>query len=51
MRHKLSVAEQIRGLKKALANSRTPKALRPPMRKRLEKLEHSEKKSWDPFSW
>ena len=51
MRHKLSIAEQIRGLKKALANPRTPKALRPSMRKRLEELERAQKKSWDPFEW
>lgn len=51
MRHKLSTAEQIRGLKKALANPRTPKVLQPSMRKRLEKLERSHTKSWDLFDW
>ena len=39
MRHKLTREEQIRGLKKALANSRTPKAFRAGMKKRLAKLE------------
>lgn len=39
MRHKLTVEEQIRGLKKAIANPKTPKGFLPGMRKRLEKLE------------
>lgn len=38
-RHKLTTAEQIRGLKKALKNPRTPKAFRAGMQKRLAKLE------------
>jgi len=38
MRHKLSKAEQIRGLQKALKNSRTPKQFLAGMRKRLAKL-------------
>jgi hypothetical protein len=38
-RHKLTREEQIRGLKKALANPRTPKAFRAGMQKRLRKLE------------
>jgi hypothetical protein len=38
-RHKLTREEQIRGLKKALANPKTPKAFRPGMEKRLRKLE------------
>lgn len=33
--------QQIRGLKKALKNPRTPKQLRAGMKKRLEKLEGS----------
>lgn len=39
MRHKLTKAEQIRGIKKALANPRTPKQLKEPLRKRLRELE------------
>ena len=38
MRHKLSKAEQIRGIEKALKNRRTPKQFLPGMRKRLAKL-------------
>ncbi len=38
MRHKLSKAEQIRGIQKALKNKRTPKQFLPGMRKRLAKL-------------
>lgn len=37
-RHNLSKEEQIRGLKKVLANPRTPKQFKPSMRKRLAKL-------------
>jgi len=39
MRKKLSKAEQIKGLRKAIANRRTPKQFLPSMRKRLAKLE------------
>jgi hypothetical protein len=39
MRHKLTREEQIRGLRKALANPKTPKAFREGMKKRLRKLE------------
>jgi len=38
MRHKLSKAEQIRGIEKALKNKRTPKQFLSGMRKRLAKL-------------
>ena len=38
MRHKLTKAEQIRGIEKALKNPRTPKPFLPGMRKRLAKL-------------
>ncbi len=38
-RHKLSRDEQIRGLKKALKNRKTPKQFRAGMEKRLRKLE------------
>ncbi len=38
MRHKLSKAEQIRGIEKALKNKRTPKGFLSGMRKRLAKL-------------
>ena len=38
-RHKLSKEEQIRGLRKALANRKTPKQFRAGMEKRLRKLE------------
>lgn len=38
-RHKLTTGEQIRGIRKALANPKTPKAFRPGMEKRLRKLE------------
>jgi len=40
-RHKLTREEQIRGLKKALANPKTPKAFRAGMEARLAKLERS----------
>jgi hypothetical protein len=39
MRHKLSREEQIAGLRKALASSKTPKQFKPSMRARLKKLE------------
>jgi len=35
---KLSKEQQIRGLRKALKNPRTPRAFRPSMKKRLAKL-------------
>lgn len=38
-RHKLTREEQIRGLKKALANPKTPKAFRAGMEARLAKLQ------------
>lgn len=38
-RHKLTRQERIRGLKKAIANPRTPKALKEGARKALRKLE------------
>ena len=38
-RHKLTKEQTIRGLKKALANPRTPKQFKPSMRERLKKLE------------
>jgi hypothetical protein len=37
-RHKMSKAQMIAGLTKALKNSRTPKQFLPSMRKRLAKL-------------
>ena len=40
-KHKLSKAEAIRGLEKALKNRRTPAAFLPSMRKRLKKLKQS----------
>jgi len=39
MTHKLTVAEQIQGLKAALQSRRTPNHLRPFIRKRLRALE------------
>lgn len=41
-RHKLNAEEQIRGLKKALANPKTPKQFLPSLRERLAKLEADE---------
>ena len=38
-RHKLTREEQIRGLRKALKNPKTPKHFRAGMEKRLRKLE------------
>lgn len=38
-RHKLTKGEQIRGLRKALKNPRTPKVFRAGMQKRLRKVE------------
>jgi hypothetical protein len=38
MRHKLTLEQQIRGLQKGIASSRTPKQFKPSMRKRLAKL-------------
>lgn len=38
MRHKLTVAEQIRGTEKAIANPKTPAHLKPSLRKRLAVL-------------
>lgn len=38
-RHKLTKDEQIKGLKKALANPKTPKAFRKGIESRLAKLE------------
>ena len=37
-RHKLTTAEQIRGLEKALANPKTPQAFRASIHARLAKL-------------
>lgn len=37
-RNKLSKEDQIKGLRKALANPRTPRAFRPSMKKRLARL-------------
>jgi hypothetical protein len=39
MARKFSKAQQVKGLRKALKNPRTPKAFLPSMRKRLAKLE------------
>jgi hypothetical protein len=39
MRHKLTKAEQLRGLRKALKNPRTPRHFLPSMKKRLAQLE------------
>lgn len=39
MRHVLTLAEQIRGVRKALANPKTPKQFLPAMRERLKQLE------------
>jgi hypothetical protein len=39
MRHKLTAAEQVRGLQAALRSPRTPGHLRPFIRKRLRELE------------
>lgn len=38
-RHKLTGKEQIRGIRKALANPRTPKQFRPALKRRLAILE------------
>jgi len=38
-RHKLTHEEQLRGTRKALANPKTPKHLRPYLEKRLRQLE------------
>lgn len=38
-RHRLTLAEQIKGLRKALKNPRTPQQFRAGMKKRLQKLE------------
>jgi hypothetical protein len=45
MRHKLSVEEQVRGLRKALKNPKTPKCFRPSMEKRLTRLEGERRES------
>lgn len=37
-RHKLTSAEQLKGIKKALANPKTPFQFKPGLRKRLKKL-------------
>jgi len=39
MRHKLTVGEQVRGLRGALRSRRTPEHLRPYIRKRLRELQ------------
>jgi hypothetical protein len=39
MRHKLTREEKIRGIKKALANPKTPERFKKGMRKYLERLE------------
>jgi len=39
MRHKLTIEEQIRGTRKALANPNTPKQFLPSLRDRLHQLE------------
>jgi hypothetical protein len=39
MRHKLTIAEQVRGLRRCLSAKQTPDHLRPFIRKRLAKLE------------
>jgi hypothetical protein len=39
MRHKLTIAEQVRGLRRCLSAKRTPSHLRPFIRKRLAELE------------
>lgn len=38
-RHKLTRDEQIRGIRKALKNPRTPKGFRPALQRRLKTLE------------
>jgi len=38
-RHKLTKAERIKGIKKALKSRKTPKQLKPGLRKYLKKLE------------
>lgn len=42
MRHKLTKEEQVKGLRKALKNPKTPKAFRAGMKKRLAKLEDAD---------
>jgi hypothetical protein len=42
-RHKLSVQEQIRGTRKALANPKTPKQFLPSLKKRLSQLERQKR--------
>jgi hypothetical protein len=37
-RHKLTREEQIRGIRKALKNPRTPNQFRPALKRRLKKL-------------
>jgi len=39
VKHKLTLEEQIRGTRKALANPKTPKQFLPSLRKRLKQLE------------
>lgn len=39
MKHKLTVVEQVHGLKSALRNRRTPAHLRPFIKKRIRELE------------
>jgi hypothetical protein len=41
-RHKLTLEEQIRGLRKALANPKTPKQFLKSLRARLEQLEEQQ---------
>lgn len=44
MRHKLTLEEQIRGARKALANRKTPKQFLPSLRERLKQLERQREK-------
>ncbi len=38
MRHKLTTEQRVKGLRKAIANPKTPKQLIPSLRKTLDKL-------------
>jgi hypothetical protein len=44
MRHKLTLEEQIRGTRNALANPKTPKQFLPSLKERLKQLERFREK-------
>ena len=45
MRHKLTIEEQLRGVRGALENPRTPSQFRPALRRRLRELERQSERS------